>query len=75
MKPHCNFVLKPSRSQGFWSVSGMKEPRDSQGEVSNLWSCTTLGDGLNHVEADVALGSETLEPDEEAKLLAQLKEL
>ena len=53
----------------------MKEPRDSEGEVSNLWSCTTLGDGLNHVEADVALGSETLEPDEEAKLLAQLKEL
>ena len=59
----------------FRLVPEMLEPRDSQGKVSHLWSCTTLGDGLKHVDAEVALGAGTCESDEEAKLLAQLKEL
>ena len=56
-------------------VLKMAEPLESQGKVSHLWSCTTLGDGLQYVDADVASGIETLDLDEEATLLAQLKDL
>ena len=38
------------------------------GQVSNLWSCTTLGDGLDMVGADL-----TRLQDEEAQLLAELQ--
>ena len=39
------------------------------GQVSNLWSCTTLGDGLDMVDADLARLQ-----NEEAQLLAELQD-
>ena len=36
--------------------------------VSNRWSCTTLGDGLDHVKA-------SMDDSEEASLLRELEEL
>ena len=75
MIPHCNFVPKPSRRQGFWIGSRHVGAWRLPGEVSHLWSCTTLGDGLKHVDAEVALVAGTCESDDEAELLAQLKEL
>ena len=39
------------------------------GQVSNLWSCTTLGDGLDMMDADLARLQ-----NEEAQLLAELQD-
>lgn len=39
--------------------------------VSNVWSCATLGDGLTHVNNIAGM---TTGEDEEAALLAELKE-
>ena len=44
---------------------------DSQGPVSNLWSCTTLGEGIDHLKADIMMVSDG---ETEEALLAQLKE-
>ena len=57
---------------GFAEASkGMSSPPVSQGPVSNRWSCTTLGEGIHHVEADIMTASDV---ETEEALLARLKE-